>query len=314
MKHGYWITGLLWFFVLSVAGQAAPAVFDQLPAPVQFFPRTDQNTAPVPVSGYFQTPGYQRVALRLLRNGALSAYQRRELTYENGRAAFALTSTLRAELAEYAVEVYGISTQGDSLLLARREGLLCGDAYLINGQSNANPLGEGYDYYNRTLNRYCRTFGVGDSGKPYAPQDTLWTYSNENSSGVGSWGTELQRSLAQRYGVPVCILNGALGGSPLDYHAYRNPDNPSDLNTGYGKLLYRVRKAGLMGHVKALFWRQGETETSGDPGGVKYPLFFPTLYKNWRSDYPALKQIYVFQNNLLARSFESASQVLDYQR
>ena len=43
--------------------------------------------------------------------------------------------------------------------------------------------------------------------------------------------------------MPICMINGAVGGTRIDQHQ-RNPADPEDVATIYGRLLWRVQQAG----------------------------------------------------------------------
>ena len=59
---------------------------------------------------------------------------------------------------------------------------------------------------------------------------------------IGYWGLELARRLVENHKMPICIINGAVGGSRIDQHQ-RNPSRPEDAVTIYGRLLV-ARAAG----------------------------------------------------------------------
>lgn len=285
--------------------------FSKLPANLQLYPRDAQNKATVPVAGRITTTGYTRISLWVYRNNLPYKYQTQPLNYANGVAAFSFNTDIKAELAEYNFKVYACKSK-DSSQVALRESIVAGDVYLISGQSNASAGLPGYNYQNK----FARTFGTftnNDNYEAYNSKDTLWTFSNQAQAVVGVWGTELQRQIIEKYGIPVCIINGASGGSSIEYNIIRNAENPTDPNTTYGRLLYRVQKSGLKDHIKAIFWRQGENECSGN--SIGYPGNFDKLYNFWKQDYPAAQKVYVFQVNILSFPLETAGKyVRDFQR
>jgi uncharacterized repeat protein (TIGR01451 family) len=306
----FWLGILLWS-TLCTATTAQIVQFSKLPADLQLYPRNEQNKASVPVRGRINTNGYSRMALWVYRNGAPYRYQTASLNYQNEGAEFSFSSEITAELATYTFKVYACR-QRDSSLVVERSRIVAGDVYLINGQSNASANAPDY----RFQSEYARTFGVftpNDNYDNYNPRDTLWALSNQGLAIVGVWGTELQRRLIEQYGIPVCVINGASGGSSIEYNVIRNTSNPADLSTTYGRLLYRVSKAGVKNHIKAIFWRQGENECSGN--AVDYPQNFDKLYRFWLQDYPSAQKIYVFQVNILSFPLENAGPfVRDFQR
>ena len=244
----------------------------------------------------------------MYRNNQPFAYRSQALTYANNRAPFALSATLRADLVEYRFEVFAIQTGGDSVRLARRDSVVCGDAFVIMGQSNAITIGSAVEAYTYE-SEFSRSFGSQSATS--RSSDTLWALSERSGALVGVWGMELQRLISQTYQVPVCIINGGVGGTSIDYH-YRNDADPTDLTTAYGRVLYRTRKAGLLPTIKALFWRQGEAE--GYLGRTGYAAQFDLLYQAWNKDYPGLNRIYLFQNNVIDEPSQTAGEVLEFQR
>lgn len=308
MKHVYLLVLAGWWWGQAVQAQAPQVRFSQLPAPLQLFPRDTASRAEVPVSGRLVTPGYPQVSLQVFRNNALFSHQRQALTYDSTGGRFSFKTTIRAELAEYRFDVYAHRTATDSVRLARRDSVVCGDVFLINGQSNATTETGMQEYIYR--NEFHRTFGRTGFEQKFT--DTLWTFANRNGALVGVWGQEVQRLITETYRIPVCILNGGVAGTDILFQ-YPNLTLPEDLSTSYGRLLYRAQRAGLQQAAKAMFWRQGEAEAFFEYPG--YAQRFEPLYRAWKRDYPALERIYVFQNNIIGqRTSKTAGEVLEFQR
>ncbi|WP_164851457.1 sialate O-acetylesterase, partial [Larkinella soli] len=180
------------------------------------------------------------------------------------------------------------------------------DVFLFNGQSNITEYyPSNYTYHNI----FVRTFGNSAT----FPADTLWRLSNIQEGQVGLIGTELQRLILETYNMPTCIINGALGGSSMQSHVNRNPANPADPKTLYGRLLFWARKAGVANRIKAFVWRQGENEAGGS-STTGYEAYFNTLFTNWQADYPNLGKCYIAQLNLLPDANKGAGPLRDFQR
>jgi hypothetical protein len=116
---------------------------------------------------------------------------------------------------------------------------------------------------------------------------------------IGFWGMELGKRIVAELKVPVCILNGAVGGTRIDQHQ-RNMANPTDQETIYGRLLGRARRAKLTHGVRAVIWHQGENDQGADGptgkyGWETYRDYFVDLASAWHEDYPNVKPIYMFQ-------------------
>ena len=81
----------------------------------------------------------------------------------------------------------------------------------------------------------------------------------EDKAQLGWWGMELAKRLVASQKVPIFIVNGAKGGTRIDQHQ-RNDENPTDLDTIYGRMLWRVRQARLTHGIRAIIWHQGEND------------------------------------------------------
>ncbi len=180
--------------------------------------------------------------------------------------------------------------------------IVCGDAYLIVGQSNAVATDFGSDELSPRVNEWVRTFGSTDRG-PEGSRLNRWSAAvargDDGVGAIGYWGVELGRRLVESRRIPICLINGAVGGTRIDQHQ-RNINDPVDVNTIYGRLLWRVREAGLTHGIRGVIWHQGENDQgadgpSGGFGWETYRDYFHELAASWKSDYPNIQHIYVFQ-------------------
>jgi hypothetical protein len=110
---------------------------------------------------------------------------------------------------------------------------------------------------------------------------------------------ELAKRLMESQQVPICIINGAVGGTRIDQHQ-RNPADPEDLTTIYGRLLWRVRQARLTHGVRAILWHQGENDQgaagpTGRYGWETYQQYFVAMSAAWKQDFPNIQHYYIFQ-------------------
>jgi hypothetical protein len=110
---------------------------------------------------------------------------------------------------------------------------------------------------------------------------------------------ELGRRLVESEKLPICIINGAVGGTRIDQHQ-RNAEDPTDVKTIYGRLLWRVQQAKLTHGIRAVLWHQGENDQGADgpTGGYGYETyrpFFVDLAAAWKQDYPNVERYYAFQ-------------------
>ena len=269
-------------------------VFDNLPQDYQLYPRTDKNEAIVAINGQVEVADWKYLSVVVFRNKVLYQYRRSGIKYNaNGDlGSFDLKPIIKSELAEYDFQVYASKEGKDSVLMAERLNVVAGDAYLIYGQSNGRAWEVDYKY----RNEYARTYGFGSQSSGYA-----WGLSNSGYTGgydgeqniVGEWGIEFQRAIAENYGIPTCVINASTSGANIKTLSDRNPNNPADYNTLYGRLLDYAKKTKLIDHIKGFFYWQAETDavqnsTLWKPG-------FDQLYKYWQQDFPSVKKFYLFQ-------------------
>lgn len=213
---------------------------------------------------------------------------------------YSLSVKLKLGLIKYRTE-FGLKTGDKETVLHTAKNIVCGDAFLIIGQSNAvatdfgkeNPL---------VPSDWVRTFGA-TAGDPDGSRLNLWANAEARSPGgkseIGYWGMELGRLLVESEKIPICIINGAVGGTRIDQHQRNNAD-PTDVNTIYGRLLWRVQQAKLTHGIRAVIWHQGENDQGADgpTGGYGYETYrqlFVDLAASWKEDYPNIQHYYAFQ-------------------
>ncbi len=237
------------------------------------------------------------VFVRVFADDKLFATQTARPTAEK---TYSLSVKLKAELVKYRTE-FGTKTGDRETVLHAAKNIVCGDVFLINGQSNAvatdfgkeNPL---------VASDWVRTFGA-TAGDPNGSRLKLWANAEARSPGgkseIGYWGMELGRRLVEQHKLPICILNGAVGGTRIDQHQ-RNPEDPTDVSTIYGRLLWRAQQARLTHGIRAVIWHQGENDQGADgpTGGYGYETyrqFFVDLAASWKEDFPNIRRYYTFQ-------------------
>ena len=111
---------------------------------------------------------------------------------------------------------------------------------------------------------------------------------------------QLARTLLEQHNMPICIINGAVGGTRIDQHL-RNESNPEDGNTIYGRLLTRVKAAKLTHDIRAVLWHQNDQDQGregpfgGDFDYKWYPQNFVNLSGAWKQNFPNIKNYYIYQ-------------------
>lgn len=290
---------VFWMCFLTIKAQSQrfnDVIFTQLPQDLQLYPRNSANQGTVPISGRIESTDWHYIAVQIFRNGQLVAYRKATITYHQGIGYFSTTPTITAEKAEYRFKVFQCKSN-DSTLLVTRNNVVSGDVLVLTGQSNATC------FFNDTrTNEYCRTFGkiTGTfNTEPYDAADTLWALSNQQSYtiNVGILGFEIQQRISDTYNVPTCLINSGFNWSSAAQHANRNPNNPADLTNGYGRMIYRLTKAGVISQVKALIYRQGESEAYGE--GYDFIGNFTRFYHYVKNDLVNLQKLYVFQIDII---------------
>ena len=213
---------------------------------------------------------------------------------------YSLSVKLNLGLIKYRTE-FGTKSGDKEDVLHTAKNIVCGDAFLIIGQSNAvatdfgkeNPL---------AVSDWVRTFGA-TAGDPNNSRLKLWANAEARSPGgkseIGFWGMELGRRLVESEKIPICIINGAVGGTRIDQHQ-RNSADPTDVSTIYGRQLWRVQQAKLTHGIRAVLWHQGENDQGADgpTGGYGYETYrqyFVDLAASWKEDYPNIQHYYAFQ-------------------
>lgn len=285
------------FFKRTIPGDRA--VFDLAPQHFQLTPRNlATNKGVVTFQGALPNPGiYDKMQLDVLRNGAPWL-----TLYDETPQAFEFKPEIPAELAEYTFRLSGVKNQ---TLHTEAEAcdLVAGDAYLIQGQSNA-VAGLPYDpdndidhAYRHHQTPFVRNFGLKyDGDTQYAWRKESGFDSDYADNLSGQWGLILGKSIADSFGIPVAIFNGAISGIPID-EMMPDPADHNNPQTSYGRFLQRVQASGLRDHLRAILMFQGESNAAGGfwDSADKYYQKFEKLDNAWKQDFPALQQRYLFQ-------------------
>jgi hypothetical protein len=291
--NGPWLRGKNTIGALSFNNRRLgqrQVIYSQKPADLKLYPRNAENKALVPVKGIIYTQGYNKAECKVYKDHQLIQTLNKNLSYEDGMANFDFEPSIEAGLNEYRVEI-GFWKNGKYSPDRAFDNIVCGDVYLINGQSNSHPTRKEAVY----KNEFCRSFGKNTNYSDYNPADTIWGLASGNNSQdfhVSAWGIRLMKQLVEKHKIPVAIINGGSGGSSIEYNLPQ--EDLLSMSSTYGRLLYRAKKAGVENHVKALIWHQGEANSR--EGSYKdYAGNFDTLYNAWKRDYPSIEKVYVFQ-------------------
>jgi hypothetical protein len=272
--------------------RARPEPESELPVDGQFYAREGDGLGKLYCKGTLAAEA-QKVTLKLYADEKLVDEATQVPLAGKG---YRFVQTLKPGLIRYRVELLA-----DGKAVHAAADLVCGDAFIIQGQSNAvatdfgkeNPL---------PPNPWVRTFGATD-GSPNGSRQKLWGPAEARARGgrleIGYWGMELGRRLVESQRIPICLINGAVGGTRIDMHQ-RDAADPTNATTIYGRLLWRVRAAGLDHGIRGILWHQGENDQGADgPDGtfgfVHYREYFDQMAGSWRQDYPNAQRLHLFQ-------------------
>ncbi len=263
------------------------------PENLQFYARDIQtNKAVIPITGQINTIG-DSVSVVILRDGQPYSQQGIKPTNLN----FALNPKIDAELAQYTVQLY-VTALGVTTLHQTAENVVAGDVYIISGQSNAQAIRRNGSA-DENNSEFIRVFALGIDDSLALLNQLEWFYGEGDGyinipGNTGQWGLHLAKQIVDNQQIPVCIFNGARGAKQLSYFL-KDDTEPENLNTNYGRLLYRLNYTKLADKARAIFWYQGESDVHVSTSLATYKTRFTNLYEDWLNDYPAVEKIYITQ-------------------
>ncbi|HEY3320594.1 MAG TPA: DUF2341 domain-containing protein [Planctomycetota bacterium] len=273
------------------------AAKDEQPVENQFYARDDKNEGTLYYNGTLEQAA-DAVFLKIYADEKIFKTEEQKIGADK---TYALAVKLKPGLIKYKVE-FGTKTGGTETVVRTVNNIVCGDAYLIDGQSNALATDTGEKSPPDT-NEWIRSYGR-PSGNPKNDQQNLWCYpvwkaQKGEKAELGWWGMELAKRLLESQKMPIFIVNGAVGGTRIDQHQ-RNEANPTDLTTIYGRMLWRVQQAKLTHGIRAVLWHQGENDQGADGptggyGWETYQQYFIEMSAAWKQDFPNLQHYYIFQ-------------------
>ena len=279
---------------------------DEKPVDNQFYARDDKNEGTLYYNGTL-TDSADSVFLKLYADDKLVKTDSQKPKADKS---YAFAVKLKAGLVIYKVE-FGTNSGSTGKIQQTVSNLVCGDAYIIEGQSNAVGFNyEGTDKrqdLTRTNSPWIRSFGgCGEAADPLiggwgnAVVERLTPTSPDRVHFISVWGMALAKKLVEDTRIPVCILNGAVGGTRIDQHM---PDHVKTANKErpiYNNLKQRVVAAKLTHGIRGVLWHQGEADQGSDGpdncyGCEMYEKYWLELTAAWKQDYPNIRNYYLFQ-------------------
>jgi len=275
---------------------------DEKPEDNQFYARDDKNEGTLYYNGTLdQAP--DAVFLKVYADDNVLKTESLKLA---ANKTYSFTVKLKPGLFKYKVE-FGTRTNGIEMVLRTVSNIVCGDAYIIQGQSNAEATGpnngsppESAYYTSDWIRSYGNSHnGTVKAGWGKAVRTHRWGTPQYGNWQIGTWGIVLARNLVDKYRMPICIMNGAVGGTRIDQHQ-RNEVNHEDSETTYGRLLTRIEGAKLTHGIRGVLWHQGENNQgsaspTGDYDWKSYQQYFVDLSAAWKQDYPNIQHYYIYQ-------------------
>lgn len=288
----------IFFFLPVWSSYSQDATFISFPKDYQLYTRNIlTNDVEVDVSGFVLfTSSSCNVKLEVFRNEQLIQSENVNLVSNLGSASFNFSTTIVAELENYFFKFYV-----NDILIKEANNIVCGDVYIMNGQSNMV-----LNYYNindipATSNPFIRTYG----SSPFFYSGQHWHV----AFSYGGIAYKFANELITTKNIPVAIFNGSSGGQPIS-HFQRNDNNPTDNSTNYGMLLNRITNADI-DTVRAIVFYQGETDAFQGLDS-QYLNSLSNLYYDWKEDYNPEK-IFIFQIKRNCGTSNS-SNIPEYQR
>ncbi|MCY3018133.1 MAG: DUF2341 domain-containing protein, partial [Planctomycetota bacterium] len=275
---------------------------DEKPEDNQFYARDDKNEGTLFYNGSLDQAA-DAVYLKVYADDKVFKTESQKLAADK---TYAFTVKLKPGLVRYKVE-FGTKAGETETVLRTVNNPVCGDAYIIQGQSNAEATGpnNGPAVDPPTpFNDWIRSYGNSHNGSVKggwgnAIRTRIWGKPDYGLCQIGAWGMVLANNLVEKYRIPICIMNGAVGGTRIDQHQ-RNEANHNAPATIYGLLLTRIEGARLTHGIRGVLWHQGENNQgsaspTGDYDWKSYQQYFVDLAAAWKQDYPNIQHYYIWQ-------------------
>jgi hypothetical protein len=283
----------LFLFQIAIFQTKAQNVVFGFPEDLAFIERDTNSMGQVHIYGTLEPNRYTAIRLTIKSNNKVYFKNRIEL---NGKKEFNWELGLLAGLFEYDFELKGF-LQNDSTTIASATKVLCGDSFLIYGQSNAVA---GCCYDDIRLNydhKYLRSYAFDY----LAPTSTNngWNTIHTQYDWPGAMGSWLAQLIVREQKIPVCVLNGATGGVSIDHLSDRDPIDHFNSNTIYGRFITRIKNSGIK-NPKGFIFSQGEWEVAAaDASRARlYGFKYEHLMQLLNEDIPPSKNYYLIQTNI----------------
>jgi hypothetical protein len=295
-------------------------IMHECPKDAQLIPRelgSNSGTFNIAGTARRRVQQYDSIILELYRFNDLFQRKSIALVYKDNNASFSTTMSINAELANYTLIIRAKS--GSRLSVVERvDDIVCGDAFIIQGQSNAEARRRS-ESAEDFLDPFIRVFASGEPDPEKLANHNEWYIANgdggrETPGNAGQWGLRLAKFLVDSMNIPIAILNGGHGGRKLDFFL-ADENYQTSLQSNYGRMYYRLQESKLKNYIRAVIWSQGEANAIHGTSIESYRQDFIELRESWHADLPALEKIYIFQTKFgCGADLENSLKIKEAQR
>lgn len=274
------------------------------PKPRQFYARGANDSVALFLGGNTILRNYDSAIAEIWKNGVVERRLTQKLTYQIVTvgtqsvtlATFLFQPSIRAELSQYTIRL-SIKAGTSERLLAQSDSIVCGDVYVLAGQSNSingrvppSPKREFMRTYVESINGSSWFLSDETNQRFLFPSAPGFIHNR-----VGGLGGAIQRSLVETAKIPILLIQGSaqdLGSIDNYIPTAKLTFNSSDpyMTNAYQQARKRLLDLGLLEQVKGFIWYQGEHDRAEG-----YDIKFVGLYEAWRKEVKNLVKGYVVQ-------------------
>jgi hypothetical protein len=298
-----YLTFFLFFIAVSAFSQVSLTEF---PEDMQLFTRNDRDTAFVTVSGEMQSDIYTKAVVKLFEEKRHFATYQKSVT--QGQS-FEFSIPIRAQMKEYGFELW-LFNEADSVLAKQAQKVICGDAFILYGQSNAVS--------------YAQYWVLNDSiSKKFTRNYIYYFYETHENDGwhdgtfpeLGTLGKWFCLDYNRKLKIPILLINASFGGVDFKYLMKREPENLTNVHFPYGHMLKRTLESKI-DRIKGFIFLQGESEANSGIGPVReYPGLFDEFMSNLALDFPPIEHFYVYQLGVMnTHALWEAAELREFKR
>lgn len=287
------------------------------PANRKLYTRDQYNIGRIKIAGFYNYPGSEFIRIKveekkydpITRLFTINILPD-QVVYLDSDKHFQTIIVIPAGLIEYTISYFNNENSNYEEIA---NNVLCGDAFVISGQSNAaatdisateilaieQKYGNNEDTF---FGKFSRTFSRSYLNGEAWNNSTVVGYSNN----VGVWGLKLQYEIQRQNYIPTLLINNAVGGTSISQHVLHtfNPfysifNAPcSYLN---GSILSRAYYAGVENNIKGIIWFNGEAEVGSYSQGSylkAFDLLYNDIHKYLSCDKTYQFQISTYRNSM----------------